>query len=153
MESEIKFAHINLIAFDWKKLAEFYIQVFGCKPVYPERNLTGDFIDKLTQIENVEIQGIHLQLPGFQNGPTLEIFSYNIFDLNAGKRINKPGFGHIAFLVDDVDEILEKLLSNGGQKYGDKIQTKIEDVGNLTVIYATDPEENIIEIQHWSKIM
>ncbi len=153
MEPEIKFAHVNLIAFDWKKLAEFYIRVFGCEPVYPERNLTGDCIGKLTQIENVEIKGIHLQLPGYQNGPTLEIFSYNIFNLNEGKSINKPGFGHIAFLVDDVDKILEKLLLNGGKKYGEKIKTKIEGVGVLTVIYTTDPEENIIEIQHWSKMM
>lgn len=63
MSQQIKYVHTNLIAGDWKKLAEFYIHVFGCKPVYPERHLSGEWIENLTKINDVEMNGIHLQLP------------------------------------------------------------------------------------------
>jgi len=35
----IRYVHTNLIAKDWRKLADFYIKVLGCKEKKPERNL------------------------------------------------------------------------------------------------------------------
>jgi hypothetical protein len=32
----------NIITDDWKRLAEFYIRVFECSPLYPERDLHGN---------------------------------------------------------------------------------------------------------------
>ncbi len=73
----IKFAHINIITDDWRKLASFYINVFDCKPIYPERDLKGNWLDKATGIQNARLKGIHLTLPGYDNNlPTLEIFQY-----------------------------------------------------------------------------
>lgn len=46
----IKYVHTNILANDWKKLSQFYMDVFGCKPVYPERDLEGKWIDKMTDI-------------------------------------------------------------------------------------------------------
>ncbi len=31
-------------------IAQFYIDVFNCVPVYPERDLSGNWIDKLTSV-------------------------------------------------------------------------------------------------------
>jgi predicted enzyme related to lactoylglutathione lyase len=146
----IKYVHTNIIAKDWEKLAQFYIRVFGCQPVYPERDLTGEWINQATNIKDVHIRGIHLRLPGYVDGPTLEIFQYNkqneSDDLPA---INRPGFAHIAFSVEDVQSFYETLLQNGGSKLGDIVEKDIEGVGVLTVVYARDPEGNIIEIQNW----
>ena len=116
MESKIKFVHTNIIARDWQKLAQFYIDVFDCKPLYPERDLKGEWMDKLTNINNVHIKGIHLSLPGYKNGPTLEIFSYNVSEIREkSPNVNAQGFGHIAFHVDNVEEVLEKLIKVVGQ--------------------------------------
>ena len=41
MQTGIRYVHTNLIARDWKKLAKFYVKVFGCKLKPPERNLKG----------------------------------------------------------------------------------------------------------------
>ena len=73
--SKIKFAHTNIIAQDWKKLANFYVEVFGCKIVAPRRNMKGKWIDKLTNIKKVHIKGAHLQLPGYKNGPILKFLT------------------------------------------------------------------------------
>ena len=152
MKKDISFVHTNIVAKDWKKLAQFYIDVFGCEPVYPERDLKGDWIDKLTQIKNVHLKGIHLRLPGYVNGPTLEIFEYNICPVDNTKIvINTPGFSHIAFHVYNVHNILDKIIEHGGSTYGELIKKEIEGVGIITAIYTSDPEGNIIEVQNWSE--
>lgn len=148
--ADVTYAHTNIISKDWKKLAQFYIDVFDCKPIYPERDLRGDWIDKMTNIEGVLITGIHLQLPGFAKGPTLEIFSYNKpVKRSSTVQINEMGFGHIAFRVDMVKKYVDKALKHGGSFYGEIIKTEIRHVGQLTAVYIRDPENNIIEIQSW----
>ncbi len=152
MNNGIKYVHTNLIAKDWKKLAQFYINVFGCVPTYPERDIAGEWIDRMTMISKVNIKGIHLKLPGYEDGPTLEIFEYNKASEAAGTHlINDPGFGHIAFHVTNVEEIVENIIDKGGAKYGEMIEKKIDSMGIIKAIYAMDPEGNIIEIQNWRK--
>jgi predicted enzyme related to lactoylglutathione lyase len=152
MSNKIKFAHTNIIAKDWKKLAQFYIDVFNCKPVYPERDMSGKWIEKLTNISGVQIRGIHLRLPGYKDGPTLEIFQYNSFSPSVNDPlINDQGFGHIAFHTNNVEMLLNKLIASGGEKYGEMTEKNIQGVGTIKVIYAKDPEGNINEIQNWKK--
>ena len=33
-----RFGHVNVIARDWRRLADFYAEVFGCELVPPERD-------------------------------------------------------------------------------------------------------------------
>lgn len=71
---KIKFTHTNIIAKDWKKISRFYQEVFGCVPVPTERDMRGDWIDRMTGIRGAQIRGEHLRLPGYQDKlPTLEI--------------------------------------------------------------------------------
>lgn len=145
-----KFSHVNIISNNWKKLADFYITVFDCKPKPPERKLSGEWVDKLTDLTEAEIKGMHLLLPGYNvDGPTLEIFEYNKNICNLEKKINLEGFGHIAFAVENVENKLKLLLDNGGTQVGELINAEINGVGKISVVYAKDPEGNIIEIQKW----
>ena len=145
-----KFSHVNIISRNWKELADFYIRVFDCKPKPPERDLTGEWVDKLTDLLNAQIKGMHLLLPGYDtDGPTLEVFEYNRNISSTEKKINLEGFGHIAFAVEDVELTLNLLLENGGSVVGELIDAEINGVGKISVVYAKDPEGNIIEIQKW----
>lgn len=147
----IKYVHTNLIAKNWRKLARFYIDVFGCEPQYPERDLSGEWVDQLTNISGVRIRGIHLILPGYAQGPTLEIFEYDPALERNKPCINRQGFGHIAFHVDAVEELACKLVEHGGRIVGQIIRQDYEGIGLLTAFYAEDPEGNFIEVQNWSK--
>ncbi len=148
----IQFAHTNIITDDWKKLAGFYIAVFDCKPLFPERDLKGNWLDQLTGIKNTHLTGIHLALPGYEGDlPTLEIFQYDSSVPNIFPSANGKGFGHIAFKVDDVEGILKRLLTNGGTQIGVLVTTDVPNAGILTAVYARDIDGNIIEIQHWEK--
>lgn len=147
----IKYGHTNIITKDWKKLAGFYELVFDCIPVPPERNQKGEWLDKGTGVLNAHLQGVHLRLPGYgDNGPTLEIYQYTTV-INAEKSLpNKQGFGHIAFQVNKIEEVLALAMKNGAVKIGALSEHYIENVGLLKFIYIADPDGNIIELQNWS---
>ena len=145
-----RYVHTNIIARDWKCLASFYEDVFDCEPVPPKRDLTGKLIDDLTNIEHAKIQGIHLTLPGYdEEGPLLEILQYN-HPKKGIQAINRLGFAHIAFRVDDVESAKTEVLNAGGTAIGETVCLQIPQAGNVTVVYVTDPEGNIIELQRWS---
>jgi len=146
-----RFVHTNIVARDWKRLALFYEQVFGCTPVLPERRLFGQWLEHCTGVPNAKIGGIHLRLPGTGNdGPTLEIFQYNQQEERPETAINRPGFAHIAFVVDDVETARREVIEAGGGTIGEVVSVEIPGAGEITLIYLTDPEGNIIELQHWS---
>lgn len=144
------YCHTNLVAKDWRNLADFYEQVFGCIPVPPERDLSGDWIDEAVNVPDVHIQGMHLRLPGYDDtGPTLEIFQYTPDMEHVTPAANRPGFGHIAFAVDDVKAAREAVLAAGGSDLGKLIHREIPGAGTITFVYMTDPEGNILELQKW----
>ena len=69
----------QLIAKDWKALSRSYQDLYGCTPVPPVRDFKGADLERGTGIPGAELRGEHLLLPGHgPNGPTLEIFNYNI---------------------------------------------------------------------------
>lgn len=59
---KVTFAHVNLVARDWMHLADFYITVFGCTPVYPKRHLSGEWLERGTAVSDaniIELQNWH----------------------------------------------------------------------------------------------
>jgi len=78
MIASAKYAHTNLVARDWRSLARFYQDVFGCEPVPPERDYSGPDLAAGTGIPGAKLRGVHLRLPGHgADGPTLEVFQYS----------------------------------------------------------------------------
>jgi len=147
---EAKYGHTNLIARDWRKLASFYESVFGCVPVPPERNLSGDAVERASMVPQAALQGVHLRLPGFgPDGPTLEIFTYNTLAVAQTPVANRPGYGHIAFIVSDVPEAVAVVVKSGGSQLGEVVTTP---AGHryVTWTYVRDPEGNLVELQSWS---
>ncbi len=148
----MKFLHTNIVAKDWKNLSRFYIDVFNCTVVPPERNLKGSWLDQAVGLENAQLQGVHLALPGFgEGGPTLEIFTYENTTIRNPLLANHSGFAHIAFEVDDVEVALDKALKNGATLLGQVTSKSFEGRGTLTFVYFRDPESNIVELLSWKK--
>jgi len=148
----VKYVHTNLIARDWRKLAKFYTDVFGCSLVPPERDYQSDELDSGTGLKNAHLTGAHFRLPGYEeNGPTLKIYNYDHLENGQAPAVNRPGFGHIAFEVDDVQEACKIVEANGGGVIGEVVTLTTKAGSRVTWCYITDPEGNIIELQSWSK--
>jgi predicted enzyme related to lactoylglutathione lyase len=146
-----RYRHTNIVAEDWRKLADFYERVLGCTPVPPERASSAEWVEKCTAVPGAGIRGIHLRLPGCgEDGPTLEIFEYNKAKNRLETAINRPGFAHMAFEVDDVEAARDEVLAAAGACVGDLVKVEIAGAGTITFVYMTDPEGNIIELQKWA---
>ena len=146
----IKYVHTNIISANWTQLAQFYIDVFGCQPAPPARDQSGEWLSRGTGVKDAALQGIHLHLPGYgDEGPTLEIYQYNHMEDKPEPTANRKGFGHIAFQVEDVGAVFEKVIAYGGKAIGEVVTRVVEGVGIITFVYVADPEGNLIELQRW----
>jgi catechol 2,3-dioxygenase-like lactoylglutathione lyase family enzyme len=144
------FTHVNIVARDWRALADFYVEALGCEPAPPERDYSGEFIERLTGITGARVRGIHLRTPGRgAAGPTIEVFTYEHDEPQSTPPPNRQGFAHIAFVVDDVSAALERLIAAGGSTVGELVEAEVAGAGRLTAVYARDPEGNIVELQRW----
>jgi predicted enzyme related to lactoylglutathione lyase len=146
-----KYVHTNIIAEDWQKLADFYTRVFGCEYVPPERDYSGEALDAGTGLANAHLRGVHLRLPGCgEDGPTVEIYSYDTLETRPQLAVNRPGIGHLAFEVDDVSAASKDVIAHGGRGIGEIITLTTKVGTKVTWCYMADPEDNIIELQSWS---
>ncbi|HJP72405.1 MAG TPA: VOC family protein [Candidatus Limnocylindria bacterium] len=147
-----RFGHVNVIARDWRLLADFYTTVFGCELVPPERDYAGEVLARGTAVPDASLRGVHLRLPGNgADGPTLEIYTYGANEVRANPgAANREGWGHIAFAVDDVNQAREAVLAAGGGQHGEIVTTQTADGRRVTWAYLTDPEGNLLELQSWS---
>ncbi len=142
------YTHTNLVSHDWRRLADFYVQAFGCLLLQPERDLKGDALEKGTGVPGAHITGAHLRLPGHgDSGPTLELFSYDTLSEEGEKRINRPGWCHIAFRVENVPEAVREATTLGASLVGSVVTTPVGTDKSVTWCYMTDPEGNIFELQ------
>jgi catechol 2,3-dioxygenase-like lactoylglutathione lyase family enzyme len=147
-----RYGHTNLIAADWKRLVRFYVDVLGCVVVPPERHYKGENLERGTGVRGAEVMGAHLRLPGHgADGPTLEIFTYTTLADRPPTAVNRPGLGHIAFMVDDVHAAREEVIAAGGRAIGDVVTLTAPNGARVTWTYLTDPEGNVIELQTWSR--
>ncbi len=147
----IRFSHTNIIAKNADTLIAFYQAALGCRSTGQTRDLSGSWLDRLTGIPGAHLTGEHLTLPGYdEHAPTLEIFTYDSVLPGVAGVVNAAGFAHIAFEVDNVDEALARVLANGGGTVGETVSATYADGRTILVVYATDPEGNIVELQGWS---
>lgn len=141
----MKLAHINLVARDAKRLAAFYVDVFGCKPLRELRILSGELVGRGNGLPNCEICSIWLKLPGTES-PFLEIHQHKITHDRNEPRVNEPGFGHLSFQMEDIGSILAKIIEVGGSRIGEIVNFGTADRPFL-IVYVRDPEGNILELE------
>ena len=151
MIRDVRFVHTNLVARDFRALAQFYQDVFDCVPVPPERDYSGPELEAGTGLPGASLKGVHLRLPvATDAGPTLEIFEYSRLAESEQAPINRPGLGHIAFSVASVEDARDEVLGNGGSGVGEVVCLSTATGATVRWCYVRDPEGNIIELQSWS---
>ncbi len=150
MSIAARYVHTNLIARDWRSLSRFYQEVFGCTPVPPERDYSGEDLDRGTGVPGARLTGVHLRLPGNgPDGPTLELFEYTPVGEVVEPSIHRPGYGHIAFSVSDVPDARVAVLEHGGSAIAEVVELELPNGNRVEWCYVADPEGNGIELQTW----
>jgi catechol 2,3-dioxygenase-like lactoylglutathione lyase family enzyme len=148
----MRYAHTNIVARDWRALADFYVAALDCEILLPERDHRGDWVGELTGIAGAAVKGAHLRLPGYgEGGPTLEIFEYNCPADCPPPALNRFGLAHLAFEVADVEAARQRFTEAGGTDVGSTVTRPVAGAGTITLIYMRDLEGNIVELQRWSE--
>lgn len=146
-----RFGHVNVTGRDWRRLAAFYTELFGLELVPPERDYRGPDLEAATRVAGAHLTGAHLRLPGHgPSGPTLEIYQYKTVEPAGEPRVDRGGWGHIAFQVPDVPTALDAVEAAGGRRFGTVVTLTTTDGRHVTWCYATDPDGNLLELQAWS---
>jgi predicted enzyme related to lactoylglutathione lyase len=146
-----RFGHVNVTTSDWRRLAAFYGDLFGCTIVPPERDYRGADLEAATRIPGAHLTGAHLRLPGHGDaGPTIEIYQYDAVEPPREPRVDRAGWGHIAFQVPDVPAALEAVVEAGGSRFGEVVTLTTSTGARVTWCYAADPDGNLLELQAWS---
>ena len=121
----MKFSYVQIGARDVTSLAQFYIDVLGCRKSTENKWLCGK-------------PGTVLSLPGFgEDAPVLGIVECADGD---ARNINDTGFAHLCFETEDVKAAVTKLLKNGGSLVSTMKHAELH-----PCVYCRDPEGNIVE--------
>ena len=151
MALQARYTHTNLIAQTGTRWPIFTSACLAAFPCRPNAISAAPSWKREPGVPGAHLRGMHLRLPGFGGtGPTLEVFNYNTLEDRPATAVNRPGFGHIAFAVDDVPAAREAVLAAGGRAVGEVVTTSIATGAKLTWCYVADPEGNVIELQAWS---
>jgi catechol 2,3-dioxygenase-like lactoylglutathione lyase family enzyme len=148
--SSIRFAHVSIVACDWRLLAKFYEYVLGCELVVPYNIIDAERLERASGTPR-GLRGMHLRLPGHgKTGPTIDLFSYEEGPGAPVRERHAPGIAHLAFEVSDVQATCEFALEAGGRVLHGPTSENMPGLGKLTSAQVADPEGNVVELQRWS---
>ncbi|WP_139176444.1 VOC family protein [Natronincola peptidivorans] len=141
-----KFRHIGLVVKDYSKMMKFYSEVLGFE-IIREFEIENEDFRKGVGISNAKAKGAHLIVPG--NNVEIEISEYEqkIERCSELSLSNYPGYRHIAFIVENLEEAYNDLRKLGIEFISEPICVKEpKNVAGFQFVYFRDPEGNIIEI-------
>lgn len=134
------FRHVGIVVRDLEKQIKFYKEFFDLEIYYLSEE-TGEFIDNLIGTKNINIKICKL---GRNNKTIIELLKFkddNFVDTRAS--LNRPGYTHVAFDVEDLDKLYKKML-NYDINF---ISPPTIDVSQKhKVCFCLDYEENFIEL-------
>jgi len=147
----VRFAHTNLVAQDLARVVSFYVDVFGCvrgvERLYetPEQSAA---LERGLGVPGLRVRGALLLLPGHgDHGPALEVMQYQPSAARPAVTVVSPGFGHVAFEVDDIEAVRHRVVAAGGALVAEVVTVPYPTGGWLRWCYVRDPEGNVVELQ------
>jgi catechol 2,3-dioxygenase-like lactoylglutathione lyase family enzyme len=142
-----KIDHVNIVVKDLEKTKEFFVSL-GFK-IKHQGVLKGAWLDTLTKLKNVNAEYVALNL---HNGETnLELLRFiNPENLSTCDNdvINKTGFRHMAFEVENIEDMVESLKQQHIEFFSE-IQTY--EPTKKKLCYLVGPEGIVLELAEYGK--
>lgn len=151
----VVFRHVAIVARDGETLAQFYENVFDCFRTGSEKEYSGSWLADLTGGPVNTMRILQLVFPTSETpdnrSPMLEILQIDPETEQISSGFNCRGLAHLAFLVYNIDAILGRVEEHGGRRLGAIHSRSTGNGGILTIVFVLDPEDNIVELQHWER--
>jgi catechol 2,3-dioxygenase-like lactoylglutathione lyase family enzyme len=141
--------HVGLTVPDLDEAIEFFVTVFGCETVFragPYANV-GYFWDGEDAPESATVRLAVLTHNGTHNIELLEYTNKPRTAQGSAPRPSDPGGAHLAFYVDDIEGVVEKLkLIPGVRLLGPIDREQDTPIGGTDWIYTRTPWGLVVEL-------
>ena len=135
----MKIRHIGIVVENLEESLDFYQGIFG-GTIFKQMEESGDFISNISALDNVTVTTVKLLLI---DGSMIELLKYHSHpNTKIPRGINEIGISHIAFTVDDVNKIYEKLKN----KIYFTTPPRVSPDGLAKVTFCSAPEGTYIEL-------
>lgn len=140
--------HLNIVVRDMERSLAFYVGLLGLRVIY-EVELNGAWIEQVAGLANVSARCVFVQPSG--GGARFELLEYQTpsgVALREDSLANTVGLRHVAFEVDDLDGLHQRLSDAGVRFVSPPVTVPFNVVGNIRkrLCYCYDPDGVIVEI-------
>lgn len=143
----MKLDHVNIVVRDLETSARWYEALLGLQRGFGAR-LEGAWIEHVTGLPGACAQCLFLESP--QGGARLELIQYLTPQGNGWEAASLPqtlGLRHLAFEVDDLDALTQRLNSMGVQPLSEPVEVpfQVANLGRKRLLYFHDPDGVLVE--------
>ena len=135
------FVHVGLVVEDLDETVRF-LALLGFDCGAPGR-FSGAWIDRIIGLENVTVETVMARAP--DGTDMFEVVRFQSPSAGAGElapAANRPGLRHIAFKVDDVRGVVDRVREAGWETVGEIVDFE----STFLLCYVRGPEGLIVEL-------
>jgi len=142
----MKLDHVNIVVADLARAERFYGEVLGLRRGF-ERVLEGEWIERVTGLPGARARCVFYEPT---DGGRLELLQYlspQGEPLSPNSLPHTPGLRHLAFEVEDLDALCERLRTAGVTLVSPPVTVPfpVANAGRKRLCYFHDPEGVLIE--------
>src|SRR3954454_1944402 len=135
------FVHVGLVVEDLDETVRFFgVLGFDCgKPAV----FSGEWIDRIIGLEDVTVELVMARIPG--GSDVFEVVRFHSPSAGAQEpapAANRPGLRHVAFQVDDVRGVVDRVREAGWKTVGEIVDFE----NTFRLCYVRGPEGLIVEL-------
>lgn len=137
--------HIAVTVSSTQRSLDFYVGMLGLKQV-EQHQLPMSSIDAVFGLTGASGTSTRLQVPG---QPAILIDLMELSGAEEGTSVQplgSIGSTHMAFTVDNLDEVVTELKANGVSFISDPVTFHLTE-GSVTVVFMRDPDGNYVELE------
>ncbi len=135
-----KFRHVGIAVTDMQRSLKFYRDLLGFSIVVDEIE-EGEYFNRLIGIQNARGHVVKLSAP---DGTILELFQFFSHPLAKPPvhAFNIMGCNHIAYTVNDINQLYEKLIRNGVTFLSEPLSSTYDPVKTM---FCYDPDKTLVQ--------
>ena len=144
--------HVNIVVSDIEGAVAFYCAVFGLRRGFGT-TLEGAWIERVTGIAGAKARCIFLESEGETRVELLQYVAPTGIAVEANALPNTLGLRHVAFTVEDLDAVVERLISMGIQLVSEPVEVPfaVGSLGRKRLCYFHDEDGVLLEVAAYQK--
>jgi catechol 2,3-dioxygenase-like lactoylglutathione lyase family enzyme len=133
--------HIGVVVDDLAAAIDFFVEL-GLE-LDGEAQVEGRWVDRIVGLDGVRADIAVVQTPdGHSKLELTKFHTPTAVSAEPNAPANTPGIRHILFAVDDIEEVLARLLARGAELVGEVVQYE----NSYRLCYIRGPEGIIVEL-------